>query len=829
MNTDFSKANKDQQKKVAARPHEPWPIEVAPSSSDTIFDLQRMAGNRAVGQSLRSGGRPFIQRKPVNNASLPERALEKTTLPELIVEDETTTLNPRQMRKSEFLRFGADRARRGLDHGVKTGQIIGVPEELPGAVAGGNPALRKNSSIGDGFGKPNDQKSAASQEVHFKGREGGAKESGDPQAIKTQLGPGQSLNGDVKSRMESAFGANFSHVRLHNDADAARLSGGLNARAFTVGEHVAFGSGEYRPGTLVGDAIIAHELAHVMQQESATSSTRPLQNDSVGYNSLERDADTSALGAVASLFSGARGELANLAKNTKPRLMSGLRLQRCSSKVNELPEPAIGSMPDYDSISNPDGFIPEEKADQAMRMLVNSQQLEQVYSDKISGNKRAAKIFEQLEELHKKIGIKVAEQENELKCSIPPAEALTTVITGSDPCNTRWENLKKWLPDDKPGAMRLREVIAEAYEKRAKELHTRNQIIFASLNLILAGRTIKGALKGPSGVGGPKQSAPPLTPSEPVPPVKSVAPPEPGAPVKPAPSSEPTPPVKAADQTKPAPPSKVEPSQPEKPAAAEANKPAPAPMAPKASNLSLDEVKQDLLMIRNDVKNNLPNINTQKKAVLDELDNLSEKIKELEKKNGKVDISKELNEIAQRQDELYNQVANDLPESANRTPPAKATAKQGASPASDPGKQPPQLARGRDYNKLHAFDYKYKEIYIKDPKGGPSFQLDGYEPGKWIVSRKDQQLAKISLSEAKSHIKEFSDKYAKGRLIDSSVPSSGLQTGGAPATGGQKLTGTLQGDYVLEVPIQSKPVPPEILMEAKKAGVIIRDVAGKVY
>ena len=61
------------------------------------------------------------------------------------------------------------------------------------------------------------------------------------------------------------------------------------------------------------------------------------------------------------------------------------------------------------------------------------------------------------------------------------------------------------------------------------------------------------------------------------------------------------------------------------------------------------------------------------------------------------------------------------------------------------------------------------------------------------------------------------------------MPSSGIQTGGVPVTGGQTLGGTLQGQYILEVPIQSKPVPVEILVAAKNAGVIIRDVVGTVY
>ncbi len=58
----------------------------------------------------------------------------------------------------------------------------------------------------------------------------------------------------------------------HTDSNASSVSNRVNARAFTVGNHVAFGGGEYKPGTLAGDALIAHELAHTVQQQGAEGS-----------------------------------------------------------------------------------------------------------------------------------------------------------------------------------------------------------------------------------------------------------------------------------------------------------------------------------------------------------------------------------------------------------------------------------------------------------------------------------------------------------------------------------------------------------------------------
>ncbi|RIK46864.1 MAG: hypothetical protein DCC58_01695 [Chloroflexi bacterium] len=81
-------------------------------------------------------------------------------------------------------------------------------------------------------------------------------------------GGGQPLETAVRTRMERAFNHQFSHVRIHADSNAGALSRTLNADALTTGRDVFFGEGRYRPGTLGGERLLAHELAHVVQQGS---------------------------------------------------------------------------------------------------------------------------------------------------------------------------------------------------------------------------------------------------------------------------------------------------------------------------------------------------------------------------------------------------------------------------------------------------------------------------------------------------------------------------------------------------------------------------------
>jgi hypothetical protein len=77
---------------------------------------------------------------------------------------------------------------------------------------------------------------------------------------------GQSLPETLRARMERAFGADFSGVRIHADAQADNLNRSLQARAFTTGHDLYFKRGEYNPASHSGQELIAHELTHVIQQ-----------------------------------------------------------------------------------------------------------------------------------------------------------------------------------------------------------------------------------------------------------------------------------------------------------------------------------------------------------------------------------------------------------------------------------------------------------------------------------------------------------------------------------------------------------------------------------
>jgi hypothetical protein len=77
---------------------------------------------------------------------------------------------------------------------------------------------------------------------------------------------GQPLDAATRAFMEPRFGHDFSRVRLHADTPAHQSARAVDARAFTVGQHIVFAEGRLVPGTVDGRRLLAHELTHVLQQ-----------------------------------------------------------------------------------------------------------------------------------------------------------------------------------------------------------------------------------------------------------------------------------------------------------------------------------------------------------------------------------------------------------------------------------------------------------------------------------------------------------------------------------------------------------------------------------
>ncbi len=130
------------------------------------------------------------------------------------------------------------------------------------------------------------------------GRSPGREPDGDlADRIRAQLGRGERLPDDLRAQAQAGLGRRLGEVRLHRDTDAASLADDLAARAFTTGQDVFFGQGEYDPSTPSGYELFTHELAHTLQQSSGPAGeTRSLSGLTVS-DPADRDEQAAAAAA----------------------------------------------------------------------------------------------------------------------------------------------------------------------------------------------------------------------------------------------------------------------------------------------------------------------------------------------------------------------------------------------------------------------------------------------------------------------------------------------------------------------------------------------------
>jgi LysM repeat protein len=194
--------------------------------------------------------------------------------------------------------------------------------------------------------------SAGAPQVSFKRRGGVVSREAQAAEVLNQLGPGRPLEALTAGRMGSALGADFGAVQVHDDPTSAATTSALGATALAVGHHIAFAPNQYAPGTPIGDALIAHELAHVVQQQDAAARLdRAVDDDAV----LEADADAAAASALDVLHGGPAGR-----RGLRRAARSGLRLQRCSTK------------PDKTTAAGPDILAGTHTATQAQHAAIEA-------------------------------------------------------------------------------------------------------------------------------------------------------------------------------------------------------------------------------------------------------------------------------------------------------------------------------------------------------------------------------------------------------------------------------------------------------------------------
>lgn len=124
--------------------------------------------------------------------------------------------------------------------------------------------------------------------------------------------PARDVTAGTQAAMEHAFSEDFSAVRVHTGDASNRVAAGLSARALTAGQDIVFRSGAFQPHTPSGDRLLAHELAHVVQQRQGLATAAI---DKGASEPLKQAADTAAQRAVDPSSAAARPSLRGLSVN----------------------------------------------------------------------------------------------------------------------------------------------------------------------------------------------------------------------------------------------------------------------------------------------------------------------------------------------------------------------------------------------------------------------------------------------------------------------------------------------------------------------------------
>ncbi len=156
-----------------------------------------------------------------------------------------------------------------------------------------------------------------------------------PPAVNRVLNsPGQGLDSSTRSFMEGRFGRDFSAVRVHTGHEADVSAQSVNAHAYTVGQDIVFSHGKYDPKSAGGRQLLAHELAHTVQQNGLQRSTDGIPvNESHEYHQLEREADSVANAvmsgtSVPALGSRPSGPLVSRARDDKKSTASSTKANK---------------------------------------------------------------------------------------------------------------------------------------------------------------------------------------------------------------------------------------------------------------------------------------------------------------------------------------------------------------------------------------------------------------------------------------------------------------------------------------------------------------------
>jgi len=194
------------------------------------------------------------------------------------------------------------------------------------------------------------------EQVH--GRSSGGASAGLPSHVQAILNrQGTPLDDETREDMESRFDHDFSDVRIHTDGRAIESARRTNARAYTLSRDIVFAAGEYDPATRSGKRLLAHELAHVIQQERVGTTSPAPTPRSAPERAANRAARAVAGGSTSVQVShatapGIARQPRSLVQSLDPTRLTGPELDREIQLIREWLIANPGSSPEHQHLQS---------------------------------------------------------------------------------------------------------------------------------------------------------------------------------------------------------------------------------------------------------------------------------------------------------------------------------------------------------------------------------------------------------------------------------------------------------------------------------------------
>jgi len=239
------------------------------------MSAQRTIARQAAPAPKREAARPVSVRAPtspaaLNRAQVLQQRLGNSGTQAFLARQAVSVESPMQVQAASALNVSSPNDPAEREATSVASSVMRMAEPMPArdiATAGGGTLHRAVSATAvPSVAATSSATPASSMARSSPSSSASAAAPGISHQISQSLSGGAPLPDTVRGFMEPRFNASFGHVRIHTGEQAAQMSDGVSARAFTVGNHIYFGAGQYQPSSSQGKELIAHELTHVVQQ-----------------------------------------------------------------------------------------------------------------------------------------------------------------------------------------------------------------------------------------------------------------------------------------------------------------------------------------------------------------------------------------------------------------------------------------------------------------------------------------------------------------------------------------------------------------------------------